>query len=560
MFKARPLIASGLVLLVGLWPSRALPEATGESEPRIASPPTFGERVEVNVVNVDVVVTDRSGKLITGLGVEDFELYDEGARVEVTNFAAVNEPRLDAGATGAAIGTAGPAAAEPLQLIVLLDNVNTRPQNRAHMLGQLRSVLAGLGARDRVMLVSYDKAIHVHQTWTSDPTALAAGLARLEATPNYGLELDNERDVVDEFITYAIEGETAGCDRIIDQAVSRYTYTVTNRVLTTVEAIRDLLGSMAGVPGRKAMLYISDGLELRPGSHIVQRMAARCGDSAASLRTEGYDIAAGLQKLSSAANSARVTLYPLDAAGGKQAPQAVTRRDGGSQLAERASLQDSLSFLASDTGGKALLNAIDLPTAMKPLWTDLGSYYSLGYEAPATGSGDLRRLEVKVKRKGSQVRYRHGYLDRTPEERLNDRLLAALWVGEGSNTLGVRMEPAGEAVAMDGGQRVPLRIGVPVASLTLRPRGTAHEGRFTVFVTSRDEAGGRSAISSSVVPVSIPAGELEAASGQLFGYEIGLLMPEGKQRVAIGVRDDLSSAMSIITHEIEVGSRPEQQP
>ncbi len=558
MFKARPFIAAGLVLLVGLWPSRALPEATGESEPRTASPPTFGERVEVNVVNVDVVVTDRSGKLITGLGVEDFELYDEGARVEVSNFAAVSEPRLDGSATGVATGI---AAAEPLQLIVLLDNVNTRPQNRAHMLGQLRSVLAGLGARDRVILVSYDKAIHVHQTWTSDPTAIAAGLARLESTPNYGLELDNELDVVWEFISYAIEGESGsgGCSGIIDQAVSRYTYTVTHRVLTTVEAIRDLLGSMAGVPGRKAMLYISDGLELRPGSHIVKRMAGICGDASASIRAESYDIGSGLQKLSSAANSARVTLYPLDAAGGRQAPQAV-RRDGASQLDQRANLHDSLNFLAADTGGKALLNAIDLPTAMKPLWTDLGSFYSLGYEAPAAGSGDLRRLEVKVKRKGAQVRYRHGYLDRTPEERLNDQLLAALWVGEGSNTLGVRMEPAGEAVAMDGGRRVPLRIGIPLGNLTLQPGDTGYEGRFTLFVTSRDETGSRSAISSSVVPVQIPAGELEAAREQLFGYEIGLLMPEGRQRVAIGVRDDLSTVMSIITHEIEVGPRPERQP
>jgi hypothetical protein len=169
-------------------------------------------------------------------------------------------------------------------------------------------------------------------------------------------------------------------------------------------------------------------------------------------------------------------------------------------------------------------------------------------------------VEVRVKRKGVQLRYRHGYLERTPEERLSDQLLAALWVGEGNNALGVRMEPAGTAVAMEGGQRVPQRIGVPLSNLTLQQKGAAHEGRFTVFVTSRDAQGGRSAISSSVVPVSIPADQLEAASRQLFGYEIGLLMPEGRQRVAIGVRDDLSQEVSIITHEIEVGIAAQRQP
>lgn len=556
MLKARTLVVA-FALFAALSPLAGQAQAGAQSEPT-ASPASFTERVEVNVINVDVVVTDRSGKPIPGLTEEDFEVYDQGARVAITNFAALQEPRHDAGAIGTALGAAGQTAGEPLQLVVLLDNVNTRPQNRAHMLGQLKEVLAGLGPRDRVMLVSYDKSITVHQTWTGDPTEIAAGVARLEATPNYGLEMDNELDVVYSFMEYALEGE-AQCVYIIDEAVSRYTGVVTHRVLTTIGAIQDFLGSLAGLPGRKSLLYISDGLELRPGSHIVKRMAGRCGDDSSSIRAEGYDIALGLKKLSSAANSARVTLYPLDAAGGRQAPGAV-RRDGAGHLDQRANLQDSLAFLAADTGGRALLNAIDLPTAMKPVWSDLGSYYSLGYEAPAAGTGDLRKVEVKVKRKGVDVRYRHGYLDRTAEERLNDQLLAALWAGQSPNALGVRMEPAGEAVEMEGGRRVPLRIGVPLANLTLEPKGTAREGQFTVFVTSRDPRGGRSAISSSVVPVSIPADQIEAAHEQLFGYEIGLLMPDGRQRVAIGVRDDLSQVVSIITHEIEVGPRPPQQP
>ncbi len=551
MHASRRLIA--LSLAAALAPSAAFAAATGESEPRTSPPPTFGERVDVNVVNVDVVVTDRAGHPITDLRQEDFELLVDSTEVPITNFSAISEPRRDAGATGAAIGpeTKAEPGTEPLQLVVLLDNVNTRPQNRDHLLGQLKQVLANLTPRDRVMLVSYDKAITVHQTWTSDPAAIAAGVASLEASPNYGLEMDNELDVVFEFMGYALEGES-NCVRIIEQAVSRYTYTVTQRVLTSAEAIKDFIGSLAGVPGRKSLLYITDGLELRPGSHLIARVAGRCGDDSGSIRAEGFDIAMGLKKLSSASNSARVTMYPLDASGGRVMPRG-SRRGDGSELDQRSNLQDSLHFLAADTGGRALLNAIDLPSAMQAVWTDLGTFYSLGYEAPASGRAELRKVDVRVKRKGAQLRYRHGYLERTPEERLSDQLLAALWVGEAANSLGVRMEPAGTAVAMEGGQRVPLRIGVPLGNLTLQPKGAAHEGRFTVFVTSRDTQGGRSAISSSVVPVSIPADQLEAASKQLFGYEIGLLMPEGRQRVAIGVRDDLSQVVSIITHEIEVG-------
>ena len=56
---------------------------------RPLDPPSFTAAVEVNVVNVDVHVTDANGKPVTGLRKGDFELFEDGKRVDIANFAAV---------------------------------------------------------------------------------------------------------------------------------------------------------------------------------------------------------------------------------------------------------------------------------------------------------------------------------------------------------------------------------------------------------------------------------------------------------------------------------------
>lgn len=512
---------------------------------------TFTEKVDVSLINVDAVVTDRGGKPVSGLTVEDFEVFDNGVSVPITNFTALP------GGRRATLGgaPAGAEAGEPLQLIVVLDNVNTRPQNRAHLLSQLGTLLAArIGPRDRVMLASYDKVINIHAPLTNRPELIQAGLDKLAATPSFGLEMDADFDMAVETIEQALEGEDRlGCAHLLEGVISRFTNSVSHRVGATIDALVQLVGSLGGVPGRKTLLYLSDGLELRPGSYVALSLAEFCGDSAASLRAEGYDTALAMRRLTSVANAARVSFYPIDAAGGRQAPRGG-RRGGYVQHEQRSSLTDSLSFLALDTGGRALLNAIDLPAALEPMWEDLGASYSLAYEAPKAPPGTLHSIEVRVKRRGLTARYRHSYAERNEEERLTDLLLAALWQREAANGLDLRSEPAGAAVATESGTfLVPLRIGIPLAKIRLVEGQSGHVGKLTVFVLALDEQGHSTPLASAKVPVKVLASELGTANEQLFGYEIKLEMPKGKERVAFAVRDELTGELAILTHEIEVG-------
>src|SRR5947208_16824631 len=50
------------------------------------TPPSFGESIDVRVVNVEAVVTDRQGHRVSGLKPEDFRLRVDGREVPVEYF------------------------------------------------------------------------------------------------------------------------------------------------------------------------------------------------------------------------------------------------------------------------------------------------------------------------------------------------------------------------------------------------------------------------------------------------------------------------------------------
>ncbi|HSK81170.1 MAG TPA: hypothetical protein VLQ45_32245, partial [Thermoanaerobaculia bacterium] len=128
--------------------------------------PEFGDVVDVNVVNVDVYVTGKDGKPVTGLDKGDFKLYVDGKRVEITNFEAVDRTSAPAPAPSAAgeatVAPAGSPPADALHLVVYVDNFNLRTGNRARTLEQLRDFLTRqLVPGDKVTIVSYDLGLNV---------------------------------------------------------------------------------------------------------------------------------------------------------------------------------------------------------------------------------------------------------------------------------------------------------------------------------------------------------------------------------------------------------------
>jgi VWFA-related protein len=565
--------------------------------------PPFGEVIEVNVVNVDVHVTDRDGRPVAGLQRDDFEVYEDGKRVKVTNFEVMKVETAPAG-PAATSPAAPPAAAEAprperpeiapedrLHLVIYVDNLNLDPIHRTRVLRQVRTFLKDLRPEDRVMLVTNDLGLTVRLPFTGDPAALNAALDTIERLPAQGATAESDRrtamrQVLE--IREAVRRIEGPCSRSIMVPAESYAETARNQVLQSIKAMTVLVNSLSGVPGRKALLYLSDGLPASPGEEIFQLLYEICGGGSASgiedvhdpelegpvdqfkgsealMKALRFSTVEDLNRLAAHANANRVTLYTLQATGLQGAssasadygPNERVLQIPSLQFVQSTNLQNSLTLLASETGGKAILNANDVSPDLRRMKEDLSTYYSLGYVPDHAGDGREHRIEVKVRKPGLQVRSRHSYRDKPAIERAVDRTLAAVYHGFEDNPLEVTLK-LGDQIPQDGDRfQVPIRIRIPLFKLAILPQqDKIYRGSLRLLVSTRDEQGGVSPIRQIQVPLEIPEQQILYAMGQFYEYDLILVLPRGEQHVAITVRDEGTTTTSVLSRALSVGGEP----
>ena len=562
--------------LLLLWSASAFAQKEVKKDAKPAAPGAAGdqgfyvESVNVNVVNVDVYVTDKSGKRIQGLTQNDFEIYENGKKVAVTNFYAVEGgkakmigdepvPAPDAAKPGP---PGPPAQAAPLpedqrlRLVVYIDNFNLHPFNRNRVMRELRAFLGHkLNRDDQVMLVTYDRELHVRRTFTSDPGLINDSLVELEKISAQAVHADSERRDALRNIE-----DSRSASEALSHARS-YAQSTFNDLSFSVDALKELVGSLAGMPGRKAILYVSDGLQMIAGQDVYYAVQSKYGEQATGL-TESmeFDVSRRLTELTATANANRVTFYTIDAAGLRvyssiSAENATAGQGVYVDSIQISNLQSSLQMLAEKTGGVAIINANQVTPQLEKLAQDFGTYYSLGYSPTHYGDGRYYKIEVKVKQKGLQVRHREGYRDKSPDSRMTDGTLAALNFPFEDNKFGVELE-FGQPSPREGGHfLVPVVVKIPIGKLVLVPREQTQEARVRLYIAAMDEKGGVSDVQQVQLPISIPAADVAAAVGKHYAYSVNLLMRRGDQKVAVGVRDDVAGESSFVSRTLRVGTQ-----
>ena len=538
----------------------------------------FIDIVNVNVVNVDVYVTDKQGRSVTGLTREDFQLFENNRPVEVSNFYAVNEGKPTTPpeelAAEAAAPAVPPGAARPpqeaeavkvpaeqrLSLIVYVDNFNLRPFNRNRVLGELRAFIGQkLTKGDQLMLVTYDRELHVRRHFTSDPSLIARAMVDLEKISAQGVHADSERrDVLQRIEDSQTVAEAEGHART-------YAESTFNDLSFTIDAIKKMIDALAGMPGRKAVLYVSDGLQMIAGQDIFYAVQNKYGEQTTSLtQTLEFDASRRFTELTAQANANRITFYTIDAAGLRvyESTTAENRGPGPSspgfsQMIDSVrihNLQSPLQMMAERTGGVAIINTNVITKQLEGVARDLNTYYSLGYTPSHFGDGRYYKIEVKVKnRKDLVVRHREGYRDKSPESRMTDGTLAALNFPFEENPLGIAMEFGQPKPKEDGYFLVPVMVRIPIGKLTLLPREQSEEAKVRLFIAAMDSRGSTSDVQQAPVPISIPKAEVAAAQSKQYVYSVTLLMRGGEQRVAVGVRDDVGAQASFLSRSVMIG-------
>lgn len=394
------------------------------------SPPTF--HVSTRLIQVSVVVHDKKGDPVTGLTKDQFALFDQGAAQRIVFFSEQNRPRLDtvARAAAAPAGTnifsnrpEESSAGAGSVTAILFDSLNTDFLDTGFARARVKKFLAGVQPGDRVALYGLSTKLLVLHDFTGDADALVEALDRFKAGDSFETSATKFKE---SNINALIDGK----NNDINQRVSDI-YMAT-RVRNTASALEAIAKHLAGMPGRKNLIWVSASFPINIGS-FQKRLQGTRPDK----QTFDREVDAAGRALS----GGNVAIYPVDAHAlttlGGVFNAVTTPRMGPIQLQTTTNRAPDLApvgdlgtmeTLAQATGGRVFANTNDIEGAVRSAIDDGRSTYVLGYYPDHNQwDGGFRELKVQVKHAGLETRYRRGYIafSDTPLEQNRAPLKAA---------------------------------------------------------------------------------------------------------------------------------------
>ena len=533
----------------------------------------FVDELEVTVVNVVAYVTDKHGASVNDLTKDDFRIFHDGEERPISNFQLYTEELIRSyyqaeeavplGPTPSAEQAAAepPADIQPVWVMILVDNDNLRPLDRNRVLGQLRTfVRENSQPPVKMMVASTNKALKVEEEFTDDSSAILGALEGLKMTTGGRTNRDSSRaDVYDEIDRFT-EAQSSSGDASLQQArglTVSFAEEELNGLQFTFGAIREAVNLLAGLPGKKMILHVSNGLPMTPGLDLFYALSNAYNEP--GMVTEGMRYAQTRQweSLVKNATSQGVTFYPIGAGGLENITMGSAEhnapRDTIAASMEHDNYIDSLRFMADETGGVAIVNANDIRPRLDRVEQDFYSYYSLGYNLQMSGSDKVHQIKVTLPdHPDYEIRYRRRFVEKALESRVQDRVLTGLVIPLDENPLAITLETGDQAPASADRWTVPFKLSFPLANIALLPEGSDYIGRVTLFVAARDTKGKQSDLVRQEHEVRVAAADYEEAQRSRFAIKASLLMEAGSFKVSVGLLDQMTRQAAYTTSSVVV--------
>ncbi len=517
-------------------------------------------RITTRLVLVDVVVTGKDGRPVTGLTRDDFTLLETGKPQTIASFSFENPSSRAAGwapppALPPNIYTNRPSQRTPPGpvTILLLDSLNTPWRDQAYMRQQMLTYIrTQVQPEQRVAILALSTNLIVLQDFTTDSRLLLAALQKLSGERSVELSRAEPVEVPAEVFAGApaavTERLTANLERFNAEQVAAST---DSRVVTTLAALRAIARATAGYPGRKNLVWVSAAFPFT----LVPEQAENF-DMFRSYATE-------VRRTAGVLTDAQVAVYPVDARGlvGETSVDVANPSDP----FRIVSSHHTMNQLAQDTGGKAYYNRNDIEVAVSAAVADGASYYSLAYyPEDKNWDGKFRRVEVKLNRKDMQVRHRRGYYatelgssevepkkkkDEKAELREMTSILSDPMPATAITFLARVQPPADNQVVAE------FRVDASTLLLEPTPNGRRLKADFLIAAVSPDGRVITSASRTVEAALDAPALAKVQAGGLPFKLPIALV-PGRYERLRLVVRDQLSGLAGAVDVPLtlEVGS------
>ncbi len=515
----------------------------------------FAETLDVRVVNIEVVVTDRKGVSVFGLRAEDFKLTVDGEEFPIDYFTEVRggvgmEPRDEGvGATVAGIPGIEPGRPVGTSYLLFIDEVFTLAGHRDHVLESVIDNLGRLQPEDRMAVVAFDGArLDMLSTWSSSASNLSRVLKRAQLRPTHGLDRMAERRRYDRDTVETLE-PFFGTE--LDQVERDHIERLVGQVESVTRAAAATLRSFARPPGRKVMLVLSGGWPLSPADYLIATTERQVLEVDLD---EGRTL---LRRLTDVANLVGYTLYPVDVPGmsflAKDASVVEESRflmpldrEVGAQGATgpRSQLRENqihagLQYLAGQTGGLVFLDE-KRALAFETVAEDTRSYYWLGFAPEREWDDRAHELRVEVRGSGLTARARSGFLDSSRQADVRMAVESALLFGSPSGHEGLKLE-VGEFRRTDRGRmETPLIVWIPLAEMDFLPAGNQQVARLELRIAVSDESGQNRVVPP--IPLAFGADQ-QLERGKYVRYETTLELRREAHRAVVAVSDPVSGRM-----------------
>jgi len=542
-------------LLLGLLAATAQQQNPAAAQQPAAGPVKFQATSQLVIETVSV--KDKNGKPIEGLTAKDFTVTEDGVpqTVSFCEFQKLEEDPLEplpevpaappvqpkpdqvAPVTGHQIMPESPGDVryKNRRMLVLYFDMSAMPQvdyMRAQA-AAYKFITTQMAPPDLMAILDYSGAsVQVLQDFTSDRTQLVTVLNKLFIGEGQGLdELTNDDSTAD-------TGTAFGEDD------SEFNLFNTDRQLSAIQTAVKMLGTLNE---KKVMVYFASGLNLN-----------------------GVDNQAQYQATTAAAARANVAIFTIDARGlvamppmgdaTRGSPGGLGMYSGGATMAMNnrfQASQDTLYALATDTGGKALLDNNDLSQGVVNAQKSVSSYYIIGYYSGNQAlDGKFRRIKITLADATAKLDYRQGYFAGKTFNKFTTadkerQLLDALMLGDPITELTISMEV--HYFQLNSAEYfVPVFAKIPGSELALARKGGAEHTRIDFIGEVKDEYGATITNVRDNIDVKLTDKTAAQLAKLPIQYETAFTVLPGTYSIKFLARDDETGRIGTYMHKFVV--------
>lgn len=393
------------------------------------TPSDDGDVVKITtaLIQIDVTVTDKKGAIVRDLRSDEIEIYENGKKQDISNFSFISNTRElteEQKKNPPQAIPLPPTAVKPEQvrrtIALVVDDLTLSFESTYYVRRALKKFVdEQMQEGDLVAIIRTGAGIGALQQFTTDRRQLYAAIEKVRWNSSGAGNIGAFAPLEARIDTGQEPTEPEPGERTAE-GIERENNDFRASIFATgtLGAINYVVRGMAELPGRKSVMLLSDGFKL------FTKDAGGFTDSGRVLDS--------LRRLVDQANRASVVVYTMDARGLQVTGITAADNTGGrtvEQIQQAANdrgnelrdTQDGLRFLARETGGIAILNNNDLSGGIRKILDDQ-SYYLVGYQ-PDDETFDpktrrFNKLDVRVTRPGTKVRYRSGFFGISDEKML----------------------------------------------------------------------------------------------------------------------------------------------